>query len=232
MSEPEPPTDPSAQADDQYEDQAQGDPTRSDEAVDELPEAPAEVAELARACVEYVKRSTGIELDYTAETLPVLDHYVREARSQIAGRPELLDAVAAPIGAYLGEVARRRLPLSWFAPPGEYRRFRIELTRAFVSMNPIGAAVEALELQDVEGWGAHLRMRPEDRGRAEAALARLPELELEDYFALSSRLETLEIVVDAILAGVSDPPTYGPEDYGPFRAEAIGEALDGGAGTH
>lgn len=195
---------------------------------------PAEVAELARACVEYVERATGMRLDYEPETLPILDHYVRERRAEVVAKPELVEVLAAPVGAYLGEVARRRLPLQWFAPPGEYRRWRIELENVFLSMNPIGAAVEAIGLQPAEGWGAHFRMRPDDERKAEAALANLPEVSEEDYYAPSSRLETLEIVVDAILAGTApdDTRTYGPEDYGPFRAEAIGEALDRGAGTH
>ncbi|MBI2394983.1 MAG: hypothetical protein HYV09_35765 [Deltaproteobacteria bacterium] len=195
---------------------------------------PAEVAELARACVEFVERATGMRLDYEPETLPILDHYVRERRAEVVAKPELVEVLAAPVGAYLGEVARRRLPLQWFAPPGEYRRWRIELENVFLSMNPIGAAVEAVDLQPAEGWGAHFRMRPDDERKAEAALANLPEVSEEDYYAPSSRLETLEIVVDAILAGTApdDTRSYGPEDYGPFRAEAIGEALDRGAGTH
>jgi hypothetical protein len=193
---------------------------------------PAEIAELAEACVRYVERSTGMRLDFAPETLPILDHYVRESRGQVGGKPELLEALAAPVGAYLGEVARRVVPARWHAPAGDYRRFRLELARVFLSFNPIGAAVEAIELADVEGWGAHFRMRPEDERKAAAALAPIPEVSEEDYYAPSNRLETLQIVADALLAGVKEPRTYEAADYGPFRAEAIGDALDGGAGTH
>ncbi len=214
------------------EPRAEDAPETETEAETPLEPAPAEVQELADACVAYVERATGVRLDYTAETLPVLDHYVREARAQAGTRTELVDVVAAPVGAYLGEVARRRLPLRWFAPPGEHRRWRVELESVFLSTNPIGAAVEALELGDAPGWGAHLRLRPEDQAKANAALAKLPEVDVEEYYAPSSRLEILEIVVDAVLAGVENPRRYGPDDYGPFRAEAIGEALDGGKGTH
>ncbi|MGZ3419132.1 MAG: hypothetical protein ACXVEF_31150 [Polyangiales bacterium] len=198
---------------------------------DQLGEAPPEVEELAKACIDFVERATGVRLDFTSETLPVLDHYLRGARGEVATKPELLEVVAASAGAYLGEVLRRKLPLRWFAPPGEHRRFRVELENAFLSFNPIGIAVEALHLDAAEGWGAHFRMRPEDEKKAAAALARLPEVDEEEYFAPSSRLEVLEIVVDAITGGVGDR-VYGPDDYGPFRTEAIGEALDGGAGTH
>lgn len=197
-----------------------------------LPEAPTEVSELSTACIGYVERATGIRLDYSMETLPVLDHYIRETRAEAVGKPEVVEISAAAIGAYLGEVVRRKLPLAWFAPPGEYRRWRIELEGVFLSVNPIGIGVEAIVLQPAEGWGAHFRMRPEDERRAEAALEVLPQISEDEFYAPSSRLEVLEIIVDAILAGVSEPRAYGPDDYGPFRAEAIGEALDKGAGTH
>lgn len=204
----------------------------------ELPPPPEQVAELAQACIGYVERATGMKLDYEPETLPILDHYVRERRAEVVAKPELVEVLAAPVGAYLGEVIRRRLPSHWFAPAGDYRRWRIELENVFLSMNPLGAVVEAIWLQTAEGWGAHFRMRPDDERKAEAALANIPEVSEDDYYAPSSRLETLEIVVDAIVAATAaneadgEPRTYGPDDYGPFRAEAIGEALDRGDGTH
>jgi hypothetical protein len=192
------------------------------------------VVELARACIGYVERATGMKLDFEPETLPILDHYVRERRAEIVAKPELVEVLAAPVGAYLGEVIRRRIACRWYAPAGDYRRWRLELEPVFLSLNPVGAVVEAIWLQAAEGWGAHFRMRPEDARKAEAALANIPEVSEDDYYAPSSRLETLEIVVDALLAGATPEQarTYGPDDYGPFRAEAIGEALDKGAGTH
>lgn len=212
-------------------------PSPLDPGPDPLPDPgppPESVAELAEACIGYVERATGMKLDYEPETLPILDHYVRERRAEVVAKPELVEVLAAPVGAYLGEVVRRRLSCQWYAPPGDYRRWRLELEGVFLSMNPIGSAVEAIWLQPAEGWGAHFRMRPEDNRKAEAALANIPEVSEDDYYAPSTRLETLEIVVDALLAGTApeESRTYGPADYGPFRAEAIGEALDGGAGTH
>jgi len=196
---------------------------------------PAEVAELAAACIVYVERATKVTLDYTPETLPLLDHYVHSMRKELGTKDEILALVAAPVGAYLGEVMRRMMPLGWFAPPGEYRRWRIELEDVFLSMNPVGAAVEALLLQEAEGWGASFRMRAEDEPIAQHALANLPEVEEEEYFAPSSRVEVLSIVADALWAhDVAEGTTrkYAAADYGPVRAEAIGEALgsEGGDG--
>lgn len=196
---------------------------------------PPQVRELADACITYVERATGMRLDYAIETLPILDHYLRKSSAEVVVKEELVEMTAAAAGAYLGEVIRRRIPLQWFAPPGEYRRWRVELERAFLSVNPIAIAVESIILQPAEGWGAHFRMRPDDERRAEAALEILPRVSVDDFYAPSSRVEVLEIVVDAIMAGLppgEEPRAYGPSDYGPFRAEAIGEALDKGGGTH
>ncbi len=198
---------------------------------------PAEVAELARACIEFVKKATGMELDYTSETLPVLDHYVRTARDEVTGKAELLALVAAPVGAYLGEVARRKFAARWFAPPGEHRRFRLELGDVFLSTNPIGAAVEALLLDEAPAWGARFRLRPADEAIAEQALANLPEVDVEDYYAPSSRLETLEIVVEALVGqrlakgDVEPDARFEEADYGWTRTEAIADAEGSGAGS-
>jgi hypothetical protein len=202
------------------------------EAPEALEPPPPEVSELAAACIGYVKHTTGMTLDYTVETLPILDHYLRETRGEAVTRPEVVEMIAAAVGAYLGEVTRAKIGGNWFAPPGDYRRWRVELSHVFLSLNPIGIALEAIALQSSEGWGAHFRLRPEDERKAEAVLANLPAVSEDEYYAPSSRLEALEIVVDALLAGVDEPRRYGPEDYGPFRAEAIGEALDKGGGTH
>lgn len=202
-----------------------------------LPPAPAEIAELASACVAFVKKATEMELDYTAETLPILDHYVRGARQEAGTKTEVLTLLAPPIGAYLGEVARRRLRARWFAPPGEHRIFRLELVDVFLSTNPIGAAMEALLLEEVAGWGARFRMRPEDEAIAARVLANFPEVEAEDYYAPSSRLETMEIIADALighhlakLAEGAPAKRYEERDYGWTRAEAIADAEGSGVG--
>lgn len=209
----------------------------SEDAIDEeqrtLEPPPEEIAELAEACVTYVERETKIKLDYTPETLPLVDHWLRERRSQVVGeKDEVLALVAGPVGAYLGEVARRQLPLRWFAPKGDFRRWRIELENVFLSMNPIGAAMEALALQEIEGWGADLRTRPQDESRARAALENLPEMELDEYFAPSTRLEVLQIVADALSATNDDDETeprkkFGDADYGASRAESAAEGAEG-----
>src|SRR5687768_1752387 len=66
---------------------------------------PVVVLDLAEACVRFVKRALQIALDYTPDTLPLLDHYLRSA-SDIS-KEEILSLHVPAAGAYFGEVVRR-----------------------------------------------------------------------------------------------------------------------------
>ena len=79
-------------------------------------DAPLPIQDLANACVRFVERSVGIALDYTPETLPILDHYLRGVRA--TSRDEITNLVAPAAGAYFGEVVRRQLgPAQWHWEP-------------------------------------------------------------------------------------------------------------------
>src|SRR5688500_505633 len=80
-------------------------PTAAMETTPALAKPPQHVAELALACVEYVRRSTDSTLDWTPDTLPFLDAWVRQAREQ--PRPEVVQLLAPAVGAYFGEVIRK-----------------------------------------------------------------------------------------------------------------------------
>jgi hypothetical protein len=112
---------------------------------------PEQVLEFASQAVEYVRRALGVTLEYDSETLPILDHYLRQvvtapagrpssgahgnggngrsgngrsSRDEGAARPPATELVAATAGAYFGEVVRRRLGGSWHLPstdPGSWR---------------------------------------------------------------------------------------------------------------
>jgi len=47
---------------------------------------PARVREYANQAVEYVRRALGIDLEYDSDTLPLLDHYLRDV-PRILARP-------------------------------------------------------------------------------------------------------------------------------------------------
>ncbi len=179
---------------------------------------PAPIVELCQACVEYVKRSVGIELDYEPETLSLVDHYAREVRSTLAGRPEVLPLVGQAIGAYFGEVARRALNGFWRLPSQNYQDWQLCGAAAFVALNPIGVGFDAVVGGDVhDGPRSVLRVALEDRDAVSARLAGLPPVDEDEYFSLCTRLEVLEIVMDALRGEAIrrgyDEVEYSAEDY-------------------
>lgn len=106
---------------------------------------PTVIADLAASCVRYVQRSVGFTLDFTPETLPVLDHYVELARTAATERKETTPLVAQAIGAYLGEVTRRKYGGFWRIED-DPRSFRVELEPVYLVLRPIELATRALEL--------------------------------------------------------------------------------------
>jgi hypothetical protein len=106
---------------------------------------PPVIADLAASCVRYVEHSVGFTLDFEPETLPVLDHYVELARKAANERKETAPLVAQAIGAYLGEVTRRKYGGFWRVED-DPRSFRVELEPVYLVLRPIELVSRALEL--------------------------------------------------------------------------------------
>lgn len=197
----------------------------------EVPPAPAAIAELAEGCVRYVERALGVKLDYTAETLPLLDHYLAEARTTVVSKSEddakaartTLPLLVHTAGAYFGEVVRRRYPSWWRVEGDDPMTYRVELETAFLAFSPMLFIYEALARglamrgDEAAFEAAQIEMDEEDE---KAAAARLAELEVDDeeYYAPSTRLEAIDICVETIRSrrmAAGDPVEMAltPEDY-------------------
>jgi hypothetical protein len=187
-----------------------------DEADVEWSPAPPHVVELSASCARFVLTKYRVPLDGTSDTLSLLDQYVKDARAELAVKPEALDLLSATIGAYLGEVMRRAFGGVWFAE-GDYDAWRIDATRVFLTFNPIGMAREALAGEEQEGWHAHLEMDQAEREEVERRLQALGEVEQEEYFLPSTRYDVVALAVETLRAKmVADghgDVTFGPEDY-------------------
>src|ERR1039458_3971941 len=114
--------------------------------------APDEIANLYGMCVDFVNRALGVPLDFTDDTLPILDHYVSMTREDIARRPELAQVLTRAIGAYFGELVRRRVNGYWLIPNPDIHNWRVCARSVYLCFNPLGAAYEALA-QGVEHEG-------------------------------------------------------------------------------
>lgn len=231
---------------------------------------PALVDELAGACVRFVEKAVGIAPDYTFETLPLVDHWLREAREAAIARAraaslvgasrggpvapdETLRLVAAAAGAYFGEVVLRRYPGWWRLVDDGTDGHRVELREVFLAFHPMGFAYALLlrpepppaaapaeegegddelddeeeELEVVPPPGddpAALLLDEDDKQAILAKLAELPPVREDDFFALSTRAEMIDVVVDALRArrielyrtddGLErEPPAFEEVDY-------------------
>ncbi len=177
---------------------------------------PPRVAELCAACMRFVASKYKVALDGTPETLSLLDQYVREAREAAKERPESVELVAPAVGAYLGEVMRQTFRGEWWAE-GDYDAWRLYFTNVYLSFNPLGMGREAITMTEAEGWNAHLELDPGEREEIEARLAAMPEVDEEEYYLPTTRLDVLTAVVETLraraeAAGTGDV-TFSREDY-------------------
>jgi hypothetical protein len=193
-------------------------------------EIPQPIGEWAEACREFVKEALSLELDYTPETLPILDHYVRTriASAEVPAREEINALLTPPLGAYFGEVVRRNMPgARWHAPGDAYQDYRLEFDGVFLHFNPLGVAAETLSGDDVEGFGAHFQILDETRDLVESVLSQTDSVASEDYYSFTIRYETLDSMV-AVLIGYESHHTAQPRRFGRdvYRA-ASGELSKG-----
>ena len=155
------------------------------------------MAELALACTRFVATRYGVTLDFTPDTLSLVDQWVRDARKELAERPEVEPLVQTTAGAYLGEVIRRQFGGRWFVE-GEESGWHLYLSTVYCAFNPVGLIREALLLDTAEGWHAHFELDPGEREGIEARLAALPEVDEDEYYAPTTRYDVVCIVVEAL----------------------------------
>jgi hypothetical protein len=160
-----------------------------------LDSAPPRVREYADQAVAYVQRALGIKLEYDSDTLPVLDHYLRNVPED---QPAAIELVVATSGAYFGEVVRQLLGGRWELG-AEEAEWRVVLPTG-INFSPAGfvaAAIARADLADLDSEiAAPARMLP----YVESALARMGEVTLDDYYSLCGRLDTLEHVHEVLVA--------------------------------
>ena len=154
-----------------------------------------------RACIEYVRRAALVELDFTPETLPVLDHYVSLVRPTLADRPEIALLTANAIGSYFGEVVRERIPGFWRLPSANVHDWALCSSVVFLSLNPMGVAYDALfQSTDHDGPRSMLRVAAEDREYLSRRLETLPPVPEDEYYLFSTRFEVIEVAAEALRA--------------------------------
>lgn len=158
---------------------------------------PNEVEDLALTAFRVVRERLSLELDFTPETISILDHVLVE---QAADPASPAASVLVPCaGAYFGEVVRRNLgAFRWHCPSDDYAGWRLEGEEKFLFFNPIGVALERVLGEAVDGYHAHLGLYPDDRVKVQRVLEGLGPVREDDYYRLGVRLEVLEAALRAV----------------------------------
>jgi hypothetical protein len=179
---------------------------------------PDEIVELVESCIRFVKDALGLELDFTPETLPVLDHYLLAARESIKERSELRELLWRCAGAYFGELVRRRYNGFWHLPSADVHTWRIHQRQVLLSFNPVGVVAEAIAgSEDSDGPNGALRLARPDQEEIAQRLAAMPPLPEDEFYLLSTRLEVLDAVIEHLRVRMDQNDQadieFDPEDY-------------------
>ncbi len=181
------------------------------------PHPPGAVMELAANCVRFVLAKFQLELDFKPNTLSLLDHYVVEARDEVKKRPEVLALTAQSVGAYLGEVVRRSHACWWRIDHDDHGAWRLEFRPIYLAFYPVQIAHSLLTMEEDESAFAGFELTEGDRDALTSRLGELPGVGEDEFFAPSTRLDVLDIAVDALLAKRAQSREivrpYGPADY-------------------
>ena len=185
---------------------------------DIAPSVPTSITELAVSCVRFVHASVGFELDFTHETLPLLDHYLVGARAEMEARPEAVPLLAQSMGAYFGQVLAAELTGFWRVPTVDPHHWLVCLQPVFVAVNPVGVSYDLLFRGGRhDGPSPALLLARQDREIVESRLNGLPLEQEDDYFSFGTRFDAINIAVEALAgqmheAGLQDV-TFDAGDY-------------------
>ena len=176
------------------------------------------IEQAANSCVDFVQRSLNVPLDFTSDTLPILDHYCSTARQEVAAQPAALPLLTRAIGAYFGEVLRREHSGFWRAPSQDAHEWRICFNHALLAVSPVGMAYDVLcDTTEHDGPSSELQMSADDRAIVARRLQLLPEVSEDDFMRLSTRFDAIEVALAALGAEVDTSDGVGPryelEDY-------------------
>lgn len=182
---------------------------------DQTAEMPQDVEDLALMACRNVLRVIGVEPDFSPETLPLVDQYLRELPGDSPA--EEVELVLATVGCYFGEVARRLLNGRWAVTVDPPRKWRVELISCFFHFRPVGMAGEVFLREVSDEYNGTFSTLDEQWDGLSQALSEAAPVSEEDYYSLSGRIDVLHLAADWLaghdLAAGEAPRTYSALDY-------------------
>lgn len=148
--------------------------------------------------MQYVEKNLGVVLDFSVETLPILDHYLRLARTADSERPETGDLVATVAGCYVGEVLRLRHELQWDLTADDPLRWKLVAPTGALVVFPVALARVAIEGPAAEPKFEVFALETKLRKALARRLDELPAVAEEEYVAPSTRVEVVDMAFDLL----------------------------------
>ncbi len=172
---------------------------------DIAPVVPPHITELVTSCARFVRATTGVDLDLSHETLPLLDHYMLAAREQIKERPEAEPLIAQAAGAYFGQVLALEFGGFWRAQETDVHRWMLWMQPVFLALNPIGVGYDVLKGSTTHsGPSSELRLPRDERELVSRRLEALPEVSERDFFTFATRFDGIQVAVEALRSQMVD----------------------------
>jgi len=162
-----------------------------------MPAAPAEVLRMAQEARTYIEKALHFELDGNHDTLPVVDHYLRDVPRDEA---EICDLVATAVGSYFGEIVRARFDGDWDLGSEDPAGWLIKLRSCTLFFFPVAMAYQAIQHgknEDRYDDGVHVDL--DDKEGLRQALDLAPPVTTELYYTLCNRFDTLEYIVELLM---------------------------------
>lgn len=166
----------------------------------ELPGCPPGVAEFVRRALEAVQASVGVALEFDSDTLPLLDHYIRELPGN---QPATAALIAAMTGAYFGETVRLCHGGIWKSETEDPAQWRIVLPGG-LSFSPVRMALAAINNDETGEGNPDFQAPPLLMSELENTLSRMGSVTTREYYTLSCRFDTLEHLQEVMLAFAAD----------------------------
>ncbi len=144
-----------------------------------------DIEEYAKQAIVYVRNATSVDLDYTHETLPLLDHVLTNASNERESVQELMAETAA---AYFGKVLVKAFDGTWDTD-GEVANVSIP---PGITVTPLAMAWAAITKSDSGPNHAYsLEIASGYKAAAKELLAAMAPQTEEVYYSLGGRFDAL-----------------------------------------
>ncbi|MBN2526823.1 MAG: hypothetical protein JXR76_10545 [Deltaproteobacteria bacterium] len=177
-----------------------------------LKELPEEIYRLTERCRTHVFKRFSLDLDFSSDTLSVLDYFVTELVTEEnkgtcppaghVSRMNMVHLFAPTLGAYFGALLANQFGGRFRHTDKDITAWRFEFDSCFIRLNPVAVAASVIAQQEVDGLSAILLSSAKLMPKLQERFDAVPEVLDEDFFSFCTWYESIQIA-NEFLAEVS-----------------------------